>query len=1365
MKIATNSEKIFYKPNNFYKIKKTSPIIKDQFFQTNAPDVFNSYGKAFVNLSFKAAAKTPQKTIPEKDIQDIFSKLQFKEEDIDLYLSSDEECRKMQLTLAKKLEESGVKNSKIKYILKSVSSKNPIISCNQITLARKIFEKDTDRNQTADILYYTFSEDKENNRNQTTFANELLERNIDIKYISDILGKTKTNDKQIQTAQISFAKELLDLNFSGRGVELFLSTTMSDDIKIQENQSNFARELIGKNTKPSSAINVLSKTKSADSVINTAKIETARTLIEKGISFDDIEGILTEMKTYNRKINTKEVELVHCGLKHGAFGHAIEQILANTKSEDNEIQLNQIEFAKELFEKGVWCEDISGILRGTNSSTKEVHLRQISFAKELFAKGVSVQNIQSILSTTKTNSKEAQEKQIDFTWELLPNCAPNGSYKLWRILSATKSDDLKAQNQQIEFVRELINKGVEYSTISDVLGETKSDKDEIRLNQIEFARELLMRKSDNKQIGNILYGTNSENKKIQQNQIELAKKLIKNGVCDKDIGEILHEIKYNNEETNAILANFADELIFNGVDAKSVSSILDAVNTYSPTILSANISFAKALLVQGGNGETIAEILSATKDDDIDENLRKINQAQNLLREVKSHEMAVNQIAAIIDDTNKITCNDIKKLNRKLGIHKATELNTSDTIIACKLLGLCNVTDINQIQLKDKKNIIRKLVDCNSGTFSASLQLKKYFPLIPTTKQEYCTLLPTLVKSLGIATKELAPNDIQQFNQTAKTLGTALANLSDSDFNSLQLSQEYSKENFIKDTFEITKNLSTQERQKVFDYFGFELYKNKNGTQADNNHHHKFSILGYPVNLNNGKKLTSIDDENTRKVVEQLRPFVIKYSENNKIFVSNSPQITESLNEIVKYLPEFRTAIGKIQHSTHNFDVAKHSLKVLQKIVQNPDYDTLNDSDKKIMLLAALLHDIAKAEGTRDSLHYVNSSFDSYYITKKFNLTRDEELKLYALINNHEWLGYVNKKDISENETIKRQQSAAFDLQYDNLFDMEKIFTLADLKSVKNNNGFYEKFKSDFEKHCSAVQENIKELKKTQPLLPVTKVPSATRINEAITQVNADGSTNLKGIYKTEDRLIVIRFNEVENETWHKIGFGKDVVSRGIKTLTSIYDEVDTGNIHFFVHGLDYENQLSKFDAFNLVDSDAMLSVSYAERPESKMRFFRKQGVILNADTKYVYGGGNTDSGSGCCKSINDFKRNYVFDGFRQSDRNYISQLIKSELGLTDEEYLEFLQENKNKAFDEIEPIEVRNKLIKAFAGINSNVRNGNRSYNEMYLSNPEVVGVFAYPENTNSIIGNTMDFVNNQEDFLKKYAIERDIPMFVFGN
>ena len=35
---------------------------------------------------------------------------------------------------------------------------------------------------------------------------------------------------------------------------------------------------------------------------------------------------------------------------------------------------------------------------------------------------------------------------------------------------------------------------------------------------------------------------------------------------------------------------------------------------------------------------------------------------------------------------------------------------------------------------------------------------KKDFPLIPKNQEEYCTLLPQLVKSLGIETNELRPD-------------------------------------------------------------------------------------------------------------------------------------------------------------------------------------------------------------------------------------------------------------------------------------------------------------------------------------------------------------------------------------------------------------------------------------------------------------------------------------------------------------------------------------------------------------------------------------------------------------------------------
>jgi hypothetical protein len=200
-----------------------------------------------------------------------------------------------------------------------------------------------------------------------------------------------------------------------------------------------------------------------------------------------------------------------------------------------------------------------------------------------------------------------------------------------------------------------------------------------------------------------------------------------------------------------------------------------------------------------------------------------------------------------------------------------------------------------------------------------------------------------------------------------------------------------------------------------------------------------------------------------------------------------------------------------------------------------------------------------------------------------------------------------------------------------------------------------------------------------------------------------------------------------------------------------------------------------------LPDSEVLLSVSYAERPESKFRFFRPQGILLDCETKYVHGGGNTDSGSGCGKNIQEFKDNYIFDGSRKEDRTYISDLIKEETGMNDKEYVEFVKKNENKPLSEIEPEELRTKIINAFASINSNKRKGNREYNEMYISNPKPpMAVFAYNMDYSENTGNPVEFLNrtpeNNENvkdnnvygrtkFLREYALERDIPFMVFGD
>jgi len=746
-------------------------------------------------------------------------------------------------------------------------------------------------------------------------------------------------------------------------------------------------------------------------------------------------------------------------------------------------------------------------------------------------------------------------------------------------------------------------------------------------------------------------------------------------------------------------------------------------------------------------------------------NKDNIDKALSYVKQVKQGELSINALNEIL--RNHISISESRKLIRTIGLDKASALSGSDFIIAAKLVPLYNKHNINEIPISQKRNIVRKLVDCNADLFKISDKLKQDFPLIPQNQQEYCSFLPSLVKSLGIETNPLSQAQTENVYSALQNLSSSLASVSDKDFEALSISQEYPKSDFIKDTFNILKDLSHHERQKVYDYFGFELCRNKYGTQVDDKIYHSFSITGYPVNLNNGKKLSQITDPVTKQAVETLRPFVIKFSENNPVSCSID-KLNNSVNTLIDAFPELRPMIGRTQHTTHDFDSFKHSLKVMQKIVQNPQFQNLNNSDKNIMLLASLLHDINKREGSIDHTHQDESAFDAFFISNKLNLSHDQKIKLFSLIKHHEWLAFVNNSKLSDEQKLKNQKSVAFDLQYDNLFNLANIFSQADLKSVKADDSFFNHFNSDLVSHTDKINSLIAELKTTQPLLPVTPFPKASTINNAVTSVYDDGATNIKGVYKDKSGLIILKFNEIQE--WEKIGFPKGSVSEGILATgvkntrggTKKFD-VGTGNIKFFAHGLDYEDQLAKFDVFALPDSDALLSVSYAERPESKYRFFRTQGVVLNTDAKYVHGGGNTDSGSGTKKTVQNFKDDYAFDGDRHSDRTYIANLIKNALNLSDEQYVDFVLRNANKPMSEIEPEEDRNKIIKVLATINSNTRRGDREYNEMYISNPQVMAVFAYsPENN---VGDVMSFVHNQEKFLKDYALNNDLPFVVLGD
>lgn len=748
---------------------------------------------------------------------------------------------------------------------------------------------------------------------------------------------------------------------------------------------------------------------------------------------------------------------------------------------------------------------------------------------------------------------------------------------------------------------------------------------------------------------------------------------------------------------------------------------------------------------------------------------KNIYNPQLYIDKLKNCEINQNMMILTLE-RDDVSFNEIRKLKSVLNMDLLSSLSTEDLYVAIKMVDVARKKDIDEINKTKRKTFIRNLMSFNIMLYGVDEKLKSEFPLLPTNNDEYCSLMQKLSKSVGVEANDLTQGQINLFGRDIKKLAKFLSDISDGDFNTLEINQEYSRDDFIKNVFEIIKDLTLKQQQKACDYFGFELKRNKYGVQVDKNPKNSFSIVGYPLNLKNKENSTDIDDVKVKTAIEKLKPEVERFCKDNAVICSNK-KIKSAIDEILNLCPQLRTQIGKTLDKTHDFDTFKHSLKTMQKVAQNPEFVKMNESDKKVLLVASLLHDCNKSEGYQDTLHPKESAFDSFYIAKNLGFNNEEISKLHSLINTHEWLSYTNNKNEETYELEKRLKLVAYDVYQDNLFEMAKILTEADLKAVKENDDYYDKFEILFKANSTEIDKYVFELKSTQPLLPITKIPNATRIKEAIKAVNFDGSTNLKGVYQDKSGMVIIKFNEVENETWEKIGFVKKSISKGIDVTdycmqygAKIKKNISTGNIKFLAHGLDHSGEIRNFDAFGLVDSDALLSVSYMERPESKYRLFRHQGVLLDVDAKNIHGGGNTDSGSGCKKNLDFFKGAYAFsESYRYSDRIFISELIKEALELNDEEYIEFVKNNKNKTISEIEPKEYQDAIIKCFASINSSKRIGEREYNEMYVTNPKISGVFAYSETDN--VGNVMEFVENQKDFLKKYALDENLPFIVFGD
>ena len=558
------------------------------------------------------------------------------------------------------------------------------------------------------------------------------------------------------------------------------------------------------------------------------------------------------------------------------------------------------------------------------------------------------------------------------------------------------------------------------------------------------------------------------------------------------------------------------------------------------------------------------------------ENLQSANR-QDILKK-----LSADEIMQLTNHKNKksievfnILVNAPKDVIKKLG--------TFDISTYVDYHQFWGVDNINQLDIQAKKALLQQLISSNSSTFGNG---KKISTILPSNQEEYCKLLDKLAKSIGVDVKPLSKAEHATFEKGIKGIANSIQNV---DLNRATFDLDFSRADFVKQIQEKLSGLSKKEQAQVMDYFGFEI---KDGI-----------LKGYPINVNNGEKLSEITTTKAQSVVEDIRPLVQKFSVDNKVKIKGaSREFNDSVNEILKGLPELRPMFKKAQHGTHAFTLDVHTFKVLQEVCSNPKFQKLSDDDKKVLEIASLLHDITKTEGMRDSLHPIESAFDTYYIIQKLGLPESQQLKIYELVKTHNWLQLLNNEknpEIVENIA----QDIAFDSRHTNTFELAKILCEADLKSVKKDDSFFKHFKPTLDEMSAKVDQYVQKLHNTQIALPQTQIPKASAIKNGV-QKTHEGITNT-----------VIYMDDLDDDL-SKYGFAQGTTKQNWTAL---------------VHALEHPEQMGKFDTFSVIDNEALLSTSFINPQEYKV--FRKQGLILDVNTNDIHAGYECDFGTGCTKS------------------------------------------------------------------------------------------------------------------------------------
>lgn len=161
---------------------------------------------------------------------------------------------------------------------------------------------------------------------------------------------------------------------------------------------------------------------------------------------------------------------------------------------------------------------------------------------------------------------------------------------------------------------------------------------------------------------------------------------------------------------------------------------------------------------------------------------------------------------------------------------------------------------------------------------------------------------------------------------------------------------------------------------------------------------------------------------------------------NNETTIKDE-KVNSVMNKIVKGMPEFAMTIGKEQHGTHLYSVDIHTLEVLQKSLNHPDYEGLSDEGKEVLKLSVLMHDFGKNGKVITTGHAKQSKIDAENVLKNYDLKQDIKDRVINQVENHHWFENYNK-GITNADDVKNIFKNPEDLK------IAKIMAKGDLESI-----------------------------------------------------------------------------------------------------------------------------------------------------------------------------------------------------------------------------------------------------------------------------------------------------------------------------